>query len=79
LCSHFPLERGRIDEVDESALAVELDDREPLSIGRLELRVARDVDLFEGRAAPEEDGPGTLAEVAALCVVEDDPRDRSRA
>jgi hypothetical protein len=65
--------RGRIDEVDERALAVDLDHGEPLAVARLELWVAADVDLVEGLAARREDVPGLVAERAAGRVIEDDP------
>jgi hypothetical protein len=66
----------RVDVVDERALAVDFDHRQPLAITRLELVVAGDVDLAklepkfllvfgERRARP-------LAEVAALCRVKED-------
>jgi hypothetical protein len=71
-------EAVRVDVVDESALAVDLDHRKPLAVARLEAVVARDVDLGEleaelvleradGRARP-------LAEVAVLRVVQRDAR-----
>jgi hypothetical protein len=71
-------EAVRIDVVDERALAVDLDNRQPLAVARLEPVVARDVDLGEleaelvleradGRARP-------LAEVAVLRVVQRDAR-----
>jgi hypothetical protein len=64
--------------VDERALAVDLEDRQPLAVARLEPGVAGDVDLAElerplgshlldDRARP-------VAEMAALRVVEDDLR-----
>jgi hypothetical protein len=34
-------------EVGECPLAVDLDDRQPLAVASLQLRVARDVDLVE--------------------------------
>src|SRR3954465_4687169 len=71
-------ERVREHEVDERALAVDLDDREPLAVARLELRVARDVDLAQLERPPDahlaDDGARPLAEVAALRVVERDDR-----
>ena len=76
-------ERGGVDEVDELLLAVDLDDRDQLAEARLELRVAVDRDLLE--LEPElisrldERRPRTLAEVAALRPVQNDPRDRDRA
>ena len=62
--------------VGEDPLAVELDDREPLAVAGLELRVARDVDLLELEAELGAELPELparpVAEVAALCVVERD-------
>ena len=62
--------------VDECALAVDLDHREPLPVARLELGVAGDVDLLERerqlRPDPVEDGPRALAQVASAGDVEDD-------
>ena len=65
-----------MDVVGEDPLAVDLDDREPLPVAGLELRVARDVDLLEREA---ELGAELLellarpvAEMAALRVVEGD-------
>ena len=64
--------------VDESPLAVDLDDRQPLAVAGLELRVAADVDLFELELVllPKrcERALGTLAEVAAFGVIQDDLR-----
>ncbi len=65
-----------MDVVGEDPLAVDLDDRQPLPVPGLELRIARDVDLLEREA---ELGAELLellarpvAEVAALRVVERD-------
>jgi hypothetical protein len=76
LCGQTAAERVRVDVVGEDPLAVDLDDREPLAVAGLELRVAGDVDLLEREA---ELGAELLellarpvAEVAALCVVERD-------
>jgi hypothetical protein len=71
-------EAVRVDVVHERALPVDLDHRQPLAVARLEPGVARDVDLgdleaelvlerADCRARP-------LAEVAALRVVQRDPR-----
>jgi hypothetical protein len=71
-------EAVRVDVVDERALAIDLDDRQPLAVLRLEAGVAGDVHLGEleaelvskcayGRARP-------LAEVAVLRVVQRDAR-----
>jgi hypothetical protein len=67
-----------VDVVDERALAVDLDHRQPLAVARLEYGVAGDVHLGEleaelvskradGRARP-------FAEVAVGSVIEDDAR-----
>jgi hypothetical protein len=78
LCLHLAQKRTLVDVVHERALALDLDHRQPLAVARLELRIAGDVDLLEveGMGLPNlcERAPGTLAEVAVLGVVEDDPR-----
>jgi hypothetical protein len=69
-------ERCGVEVVDERPLAVDLDHRQPLPVGRLELGVAADVDLLQLeaelvaqrvqlRARP-------LAEVTAFSVVKGD-------
>jgi hypothetical protein len=67
-----------LDVVGEAAPAVDLDDRDPLPVGRLQRGIARDVDLpqLELGVATEsgEHLPRPLAEVAAGRRVEDDPR-----
>jgi hypothetical protein len=77
LCSNFAAKRARVDVVDEGPLAVDLDHREPLSVLGLEFRATSDVDLLQLerhlRAYALDDATGPLAEVAAGCVVEDDP------
>ena len=74
----LPAERARLDEVRERPLAVDLDDREPLAIAGLELRIAADVDLLELEAELFAGGPddalGGRAQVTALGVVENDAR-----
>ena len=64
------------DVVDERALAVDLDHGEPLPVARLELSIARDVDLVERERhlGPHlvEDRPRPLAQVAPGGCVEDD-------
>jgi hypothetical protein len=71
-----------VDEVDEGSLAVDFDDREPLSVLGLQLVVPADVDFLqlEGqlRAGLFEDRAGPLAEVTARRVVERDLRDKCR-
>jgi hypothetical protein len=69
-------ERIGLDEERERPLAVDLNDREPLAVAGLELRVAADIDLLQ--VEPEVVPNGTHdtlrggAEVAPLGVVEDD-------
>ena len=69
-----PQRVGR-DVVDECALGVDLEHGEPLPVARLELRVARDVDLVERERhlGPDldEDRPRPLAQVAPGGGVED--------
>jgi hypothetical protein len=78
LCNLAP-QRRRIDEVHEGTLAVDLDDREPLSIPRFERCVACDVDLVEARSElGSQHAARLLAQMATLGVEEDDARDRSR-
>jgi hypothetical protein len=83
LCGYFAPKGIWIHVIDESALAVDLHDREPLAILRLEPGIPADVnfiefevdllaDLFENRAR-------AFAEVAALRVIEDDLTDKYRA
>ena len=75
MCELSP-QRVGLDEVRERALAVDLDDGQPLAVPRLQLGVAADVDLLELEAellsGRLDDTPGRGAEVAALGVVEDD-------
>ena len=65
-----------MDVVDEAPPPVDLDDRDPLPVRRLELGIAVDRDLAQveaelvpGRA---DDAPGRLAEMAARRRVDDD-------
>jgi hypothetical protein len=75
LCD-LPAERIGLDEVRERPLAVDLNDRKPLAVAGLELRVAADIDLLQ--VEPEVVPSGTHdtlrggTEVAPLGVVEDD-------
>jgi hypothetical protein len=68
--------------VDESALAVDLHDGEPLPVPRLELGIAFDVDLdeLERNVLPDlrDDPPRPLAQTAGNGVVDDDLTDRCR-
>jgi hypothetical protein len=83
LCGYFATKSILIHVIDESTLAVDLHDRQPLAILRLEPRIPADVDLvelevglfsdlFENRAR-------AFTEVAALRVIQDDLTDRYRA
>ena len=78
MCLHFATKRTSIHVVDEGALATDLDYRQPLAVARLELRIARDVDLLELegaiRARRGDDRARPFAQVAALRVVDRDPR-----
>jgi hypothetical protein len=69
-------ERVRVHVVDESPTSVDLDDRDPLAIFRLEPGVAVDRDLaqLEADLAPRraDDTAGRLAEMAAGRGVQDD-------
>jgi hypothetical protein len=71
-------QRRLVHEVDERALPVDLDHRQPLAVTRLELGVTGDVDLGELEVRICRDGDErlarALAEVAARRVVEDDLR-----
>ena len=62
--------------VDETAPAVDLDDRDPLAVGGLELGIAVDRDLpqleAELAARSRDDTPRRLAEVTARRGEEDD-------
>jgi hypothetical protein len=71
LCEPAP-QRFGVDVVDERTLAADLDDGQPLPVPRLELCVARDVDLFEPAFAElgDERRPPALTEVAAGRAVE---------
>jgi hypothetical protein len=61
----------------EGALAVDLHDRQPFAVARLQLGVTADVDLLELErnlaADLRDDRARTLAEVAALRVEDRDP------
>ena len=76
MCLHFATKRTRIDVVDEGARALDLDHGQPLAVARLELGVARDVDLLELErhllAHGRDDPAGPLAEVTASGVVKGD-------
>ena len=80
--THLPAEGGLVEVVDERPLAVDLDDREPLPVARLELLDSRDVDLLVGEAElgskPGQLRAGALAERAVAGMEEDDATDRGR-
>jgi hypothetical protein len=67
LCELSP-QRVGLDEVRERALAVDLDDGQPLAVARLQLGVSADVDLLELEAellsCRLDDAPRGRAEVA---------------
>jgi hypothetical protein len=71
-----------VEVVDEGALAVDLDDREPLAVAPFELLDARDVDLRVGKAQlGSERGElraRALAQRAVARVEERDATDRAR-
>jgi hypothetical protein len=73
---------GGGDVVDERALAVDLDDGQPLAVASLELRVAGDVDLVQLEAELLAQRPdrsaSPLAKVTTLGVVNDDGSQRRR-
>jgi hypothetical protein len=77
LCEPSP-KSVRRHEVRESALAVDLDHRQPLAVSSLELGTAGDVDLLELELLLGSGGlqhpPRRRAEVAVRGVVEDDSR-----
>jgi hypothetical protein len=83
LCGHFATKGIWVDVVDEGPLAVDLYNGKPLPVARLQRGIAVDLDLLELErqllANLGDDPPRPLAQVAALSVVEDDPRDRCRA
>jgi len=75
LCGYFATKSIWIHVIDESAVAVDLHDREPLAVARLQLGIAVDFDLLQFErdllADQRQDLPCALAKVASLCVVED--------
>jgi hypothetical protein len=83
LCGYFATKSIWIHVVDESPLAVDLHNRQPLAILRLEPRIPADVDLLELEvcffADLFEKRARAFAEVAALRVIQDDLRDKYRA
>ena len=83
MCGYFATKSIWIDVIDESALTVDLHNRQPLAITRLEARIPADVDLVELEiglfADLFENRPRAFAEVAALRVIQDDLTDKYRA
>jgi hypothetical protein len=83
LCGNFATKSIWIHVIDKCALAVDLHNRKPLAILRLEPRIAADVDLLELEvdllADVFENGARAFAEVAALRVIQDDLTDKYRA
>ena len=71
-------EGGFVHVVREDPLAVDLHDRQPLTIRRLQLGIPGDVDLLEGDAALHEHGARPLAEVAARAVIDRNSRARGK-
>jgi hypothetical protein len=82
LCGYFAAESSWIHVVDESALAVDLHDGEPLPVTRLQLGIAVDLDFLQLErdllAYLRDDLPRALAQMAGLGVVEDDLMDKYR-
>ena len=72
MCGEFATQSVRWDEVDERSLAVDLDDREPLAVGGLELGDAGDLDFLVLHALVVQDYAGAVTEVTARSGVEDD-------
>jgi hypothetical protein len=76
LCGYFATKSIWIHVIDESALAVDLDDRQQFPIARLEVRIAVDLDFLQFErdllADLRHDLSRTLAQMATLRVVEDD-------
>ena len=71
-------ERRLVEEIDERAPTVDLDDGQPLTVGGLELVDTRDIDLgiveAELLAQPLELRPRPVAQRASLRVIEADLR-----
>ena len=66
--------------VDERPTAVDLNDREELAVAPLQVSVSADVHLFQREAELASERrdrrPSPLAQVTALGVVKDDPRQK---
>jgi hypothetical protein len=76
LCGYFAPKSIWVHVVDESALAVDLYDRDPLPVARLERGIAVDLDFLQFERDLLEDLrhdlSRTVAQMATLRVVEDD-------
>jgi hypothetical protein len=83
LCGHFATKGIWVYVVDKGPLSVDLHDREPLPVARLQRGIAVDLDLLEVERGllPNlgDDPTRPLAQVARRRVIQDDLRDRSRA
>jgi hypothetical protein len=83
LCANLAPKRIRIDVVDECPLPVDLHHGQPFAVLLFELGVASDIDLLEleGYVGADalDDPASSLAQVAALSVIERDSTDRCRA
>ena len=83
MCGYFAPKSIWIHVIDESPLAIDLHNRQPLAILRLEARIPADVDFVELEvslfADLFEDRARAFAEVAALRVIQDNPTDKYRA
>jgi hypothetical protein len=78
LCAHLATKRTLIQVVDERALTVDLDHRQPLAMTCFEDGIAPDVDLLQLEAElalqRNELLPCSFTQVTARGPVEDDPR-----
>ena len=83
MCGYFAPKSIWIHVIDESPLAIDLHNRQPLAILRLEARIPADVDLVELEvglfADLFENHARAFAEVAALRVIQHDLMDKYRA
>ena len=83
MCGYFAPKSIWIHVIDKCTLAVDLHNRKPLAIPRLEPWIPADVDLFELEvvllADLFENRARAFAEVAALRVIQDDLTDKYRA
>jgi hypothetical protein len=76
LCQEPATQCSEVHVVGERTNSVDLHDREPFAVARLECRVAADVDLakieVDLRPGCQDDVAGALTQVATLGVVQDD-------